>query len=114
MTSDVATLERVRKRLGRSMTAVQRGFVYEKVFGTERGLSHVSPHVLVRCELRAVNNELMQFVVYVDFHLPLGAGVEDAEFFKKAVAAAVRKARWAEGCISGLEWSRTDVLEVGR
>jgi len=116
MISDVATLEQTRKHLARTMTPLQRGFVYEKVFGASRELRHFSPHVLVRCELRMVPDsyELSQFMVYIDFHLPLGAGVDDAEFFQKAVAAAVRKARWAERCVAGLQWPRDVILEAQR
>jgi hypothetical protein len=87
------------------MVRRDKGFVFESVYGCERSETF-SPHVLLRVELRSVENDplLYKFVVFVDFHLPVKADVESAEVFDKMVRSAVKKAKWARDVVAGLEW----------
>jgi len=105
-------LKAVRKRLDRGMTPCFGGFRYQSVYGCEPGTEFLNPHILVRVELRHVegNWDCSKFFVWVDYHLPLGADVESAELFKKAVLSATKKAKWAQGVVNGLEWHRKIIM----
>jgi len=106
MSGTAEQLEAVRKRLARGMIARTGGFHYESVFGCEDRFRNQRPHVCVRVELRVVKDShvMSAFKVFVDFSLPVAADLESAEHFKKATVAAVRKAKWAESIVGGLEF----------
>jgi hypothetical protein len=111
--AEPASLKETRAKLRRRFSPTDKaGFGYEAVFGCERNRAFCSPNVLVRVELRTStdNSDVFRFEVFVDFHLPVGADVESAEHFNKAVQGATRKARWARGLVDGLEWSREELL----
>lgn len=107
------TLRQVRAKFKRNLQSMDSsGFEYHEVFGCLRGEAFHTPHVLVRAELRQIedNVSMFEFKVVVDFHLPVGATVADAEHFKQTVQAATRKAKWALGVVKGQEWHRDDVF----
>jgi hypothetical protein len=106
MSGTAEQLEAVRRRLARGMIPRTGGFHYESIFGCEDRVKSYTPYVCVRVGLRFVEgrHEMNRYVVCVDFHLPLGADIESAEHFKKATNDAVRKAKWAESVVGGLEF----------
>lgn len=106
MSGTAEQLESVRRRLARGMIVRTGGFHYESVFGCEDNLKHITPNVVVCVDMRSIPGipGMNHFSVYVDFHLPIGADVASAEHFKKATIAAVKKAKWAEGVVGGLEF----------
>ena len=114
MSATAEQLAVVRKRLARGMIPRTGGFIYESIFGCEDRVKGYTPYVCVRVELRFAEgrSDLNRFMVFVDFHLPIAADLEGAEHFKKATIAAVKKAKWAEGIVGGLEWHR-DVILAG-
>lgn len=111
MTATAEQLRDVRKRLARAMGVKSGGFRYESVFGCDDRVKHYTPYVsvLVRLE-HSRDSDLGHFEVLVDFHLPLGASVDQADHFKKATIAAVKKAKWAESVVGGLEWDLDAVV----
>jgi len=108
----ILELARIQKRLRRGMTAYGVGdFDFRSVFGCHPDESFLRPHVFVRVELNSVKERSgwYSFQVFVDFSLPVGATVEQAQRFDKAVRAAVKKARWARGVVDGWEWHREEL-----
>ena len=112
MSATSEQLAAARRRLARGMIPRTGGFHYESIFGCEDSVKSYTPHVCVRVELRFVEGRfgMSYFMVRVDFHLPLGADLESAEHFKKATIAAVKKAKWAENVVGGLEFHRDVVM----
>jgi len=112
MSATSEQLAAARRRLARGMIPRTGGFHYESIFGCEDREKHYTPHITVRVELRSVDgsSDNNYFMVRVDFSLPIAADLEGAEHFKKATIAAVKKAKWAEGIVGGLEWHRDVIL----
>lgn len=110
-------LTKVRGTLRRSMTPKdEQGFCFESVFGCDKSVAFHTPHILVRVELRTTKNEGFseyKFYVFVDYHLPVGAGVEDADHLNQAVSKATRRAKWAHALTDGLEWTAEEVTGRG-
>lgn len=101
------SLKQVRAKLGSNMEQRDHGFYYESLF---RHGDIFSPHVRVRVELRDTDISMYHFLVFVDYQLPLGVGVEHAKCFKKLVDDATDKAIWAEGVVGGLSWSERELI----
>lgn len=107
-------IARIRGALRRGLTLRDGGFIYDRAFGCDRDQTSIYQHVLVRVELRVVEEtgaERFAFRVFVDFHFPVGADVESAEHFRKATNSAVRKARWAHELVDGLTWHRSEIMK---
>lgn len=105
-----AELKQVRKRLRRALTQLDTsGWRFEQVFACKPSEASLNPYIRLRVELRFETNELLKYHVWVDYHLPLGAEIEDVERFKKAVIAASRKALWAHALVDELRWQRRDL-----
>lgn len=112
MTKKKPTLKQVRARLSRMLYLRDReGFKYDMVFGCDQDKTYIYPYVRVRAELLAIDTDVFGFEVKTDFSLPLGANLESAIHFKKAVDDAVKKTVSVHHLVDGLEWSRDEVMK---
>lgn len=118
--STAKQLVQVRRRLAREMLVRVGGFEYESIFGTgvplSGGISPSISHVAVRVELRSPGggglNVPYHFQVLVDFHLPMGASLKEAEHFRRATNNAVKRAEWAQDLVRGLAWDDKTVMSL--
>jgi hypothetical protein len=113
-TGGAPELKAVRRRLNRLLRPVDaHGYRYEAVFGCAHERTSVCPHARVRCELGwTEGSHTMSFVVFVDYHLPIGVRVAEAESFKDDVIAATRKARRVQSVVRGLSWTMEEVRKA--
>lgn len=112
--SAVQKLIEIRRQLAKNMLVRTGGFEYESIFGCGATACSGIPHIAVRVMFRSLKdsdlNAPYHFKVLVDFYLPEGATVKEAEHFRRATNNAVKRAEWAEELVRGHAWDLKTVM----